>query len=148
MALLDIFKKKKESESEKIARKHRVRQLAEVEAKKKEKTEDVSKEKKAEKKAKTKAVVLSSSKVLIKPRITEKATYLNEANIHVFEIASGANKIMVRQAMKKVYGVLPERINIINIPAKKKFVRGKYSAKAGYKKALVYLKKGDKIETN
>ncbi|MFA4890362.1 MAG: 50S ribosomal protein L23 [Candidatus Paceibacterota bacterium] len=147
MALLDVFKKKKESESEKFARKHKVRQLAEDEAKKKEKTEDDSKEKKVDKKAAKKAVDLSSSKVLIKPHVTEKATYLNEANVHVFKIASNANKIMVRQAVKKIYGVLPERINIINIPDKKKFVRGKRGAKAGYKKALVYLKKGDKIET-
>jgi large subunit ribosomal protein L23 len=148
MALLDVFKKKKESESEKFARKHKVRQLAEDEAKKKEKTEDVSKGKKARKKDKTKAVDLSSSKILIRPRVTEKATYLNEANAYVFEIAPGANKILVRQAVKKNYGVLPERINIINIHAKKKFSRGRHGVKAGYKKAIVYLKKGDKIETN
>ena len=144
MALLDVFKKKKESESEKFARKHK----EQAEAKKKEKTESDSKEKKSEKKAKTKVVDLSSSKILIKPRVTEKATHLNEANVHVFEIASGANKISVRQAVKKAYGVLPERINIINIHARKKFSRGKYGTKAGYKKAVVYLKKGDKIETN
>lgn len=139
MALLDVFKKKKGSESDKFARKHK----EQAEAKKKEKTESDSKEKKAA----TKSVDLSSSKILIKPHVTEKATYPNEANVHVFKIASKANKIMVRQAVKKIYGVLPERINIVNIPAKKKFVRGKYGAKAGYKKAIVYLKKGDKIET-
>ena len=140
MALLDIFKKKKESESEKIARKHK-----EQAAKNKEKTEDDSKE---DKKTAKKAVDLSSSKVLIKPRVTEKAAYLNEANAYVFEIAPGANKISVRQAVKKAYGVLPERINIINIHAKKKITRGRRSTKTGYKKAVVYLKKGDKIETN
>lgn len=132
MALLDVFKKRKGSDSEKFARKHKEQAEANKE----------------EKKAKTKAVDLPSSKILIKPHVTEKATYLNEANVHVFEIDPNANKISVRQAVKKVYGVLPEKINIVNIHARTKFSRGRYGTKAGYKKAVVYLKKGDKIETN
>ena len=43
-------------------------------------------------------------------------------------------------------GFEPIKIRIINVPLKKRIVRGKVGIKSGYKKALVYLKESDKIE--
>ncbi|KKT21258.1 MAG: 50S ribosomal protein L23 [Parcubacteria group bacterium GW2011_GWB1_43_8] len=52
---------------------------------------------------------------------------------------------MVRQAVKKQYNVEPTKVRIINIPGKTVFIRRRQAQKSGYKKAIVYLKKGDKI---
>ena len=79
------------------------------------------------------------------PHITEKATFLGEKNAYVFKVEPEFNKIMVRQAMKKQYNVEPAKVRIINIPGKTVFIRRRRAQKAGYKKAVVYLKKGDKI---
>ena len=79
------------------------------------------------------------------PHITEKATFLGEKNAYVFKIEPEFNKIMVRQAVKKQYNVEPRKVRIINIPGKMVFIRRRQAQKAGYKKAIVYLKKGEKI---
>jgi len=79
------------------------------------------------------------------PHITEKATFLGEKNAYVFKIEPEFNKIMVRQAVKKQYNVEPTKVRIINIPGKTVFIRRRQAQKSGYKKAIVYLKKGDKI---
>lgn len=79
------------------------------------------------------------------PHITEKASLLGENNGYVFKVGPEFNKIMVRQAVKKQYNVEPTKIRIINIPGKMVFIRRRQAQKAGYKKAIVYLKKGEKI---
>lgn len=82
------------------------------------------------------------------PHITEKATFLNEKNAYVFKVEPKFNKIMVRQAVKKQYNVEPSKVRIINIPGKMVFIKRRQAQKASYKKAIVYLKKGDKITTS
>jgi len=84
--------------------------------------------------------------ILIRPRITEKATMQQEHNVYVFEIHAGAQKKDVTAAIVETYKVTPVRINITKNPAKQVFVRGKRGATAAVKKAYVYLKDGDKIE--
>lgn len=79
------------------------------------------------------------------PHITEKATFLGEKNAYVFKVEPKFNKIMVRQAVKKQYNVEPSKVRIINIPGKMVFIRRRRAQKDGYKKAIVYLKKGEKI---
>jgi large subunit ribosomal protein L23 len=86
------------------------------------------------------------SKVLVRPRITEKANKVAESNVHTFEVVPSATKSQVESAVKAFYKVNPVKINIVKNPAKQIFVRGKKGVKAGVKKAYVYLKKGDKIE--
>jgi len=84
--------------------------------------------------------------VIIRPRITEKATLLTESNVHAFEVAPSATKKEVAETIKAFYKVVPIKISIVKNPAKKLFIRGKKGGKAGVKKAYVYLKKGDKLE--
>lgn len=84
--------------------------------------------------------------ILLRPRITEKASFVMESNVHTFEVASNATKKQVTEAIKAFYKVMPLKINIVKNPKKEVFVRGKKGIKAGVKKAYVYLKKGDKIE--
>lgn len=84
--------------------------------------------------------------VLIRPRITEKATLVLESNVYTFEVASKATKGQVEEAVKVFYKVNPIKIRMTKNPEKKVFVKGKKGVKAGVKKAYVYLKKGDKLE--
>jgi len=84
--------------------------------------------------------------IISRPRVTEKASFVAEANIHTFEVASSATKKEVAEAIKIFYKVIPIKVNIVKNPAKKVFIRGKKGRKAGVKKAYVYLKKGDKLE--
>ena len=92
---------------------------------------------------------LELNMVLIRPHITEKATTLSEKNVYAFEIAHKANKMQVRQAIEKFYKVKPVKVAVImGIPKTMKNPRtGRVQVKkTAIKKALVYLKKGDKIE--
>jgi len=84
--------------------------------------------------------------VLLRPRITEKATRSVESSVYVFEIAPKANKKDVAQAVKEQYKVTPVKVTTVTTPAKRTVVRGKRGTKASFKKAYIYLKKGDKIE--
>lgn len=88
----------------------------------------------------------SFAKFIRKPRITEKAGIAGESNVYTFEVEKTATKGKIKQAVKELYKVIPVKVNIVNLPAKKVFVRGKFGSQAGVKKALVFLKKGDKIE--
>jgi large subunit ribosomal protein L23 len=83
---------------------------------------------------------------LLRPRITEKANLLAGENVHAFEVAPGATKQEVAEAVRAFYKVTPVKVRIVKNPAKEVFVRGKKGVKAGVKKAYVYLKEGDKIE--
>lgn len=84
--------------------------------------------------------------ILIRPRITEKASLVLENNVYTFEVAPDATKNQIEGAIKIFYKVNPVKIRIVKNPAKKVFLRGKKGVKAGVKKAYVYLKRGDKIE--
>lgn len=92
------------------------------------------------------AVSTGTSSVLLRPRVTEKSSMLSEKGSYVFEVNDRANKHEIFEAIKTVYGVTPIRVNIVNLPAKRVFSRGKAGMKSGVKKAIVYLKSGDKIE--
>ena len=70
-----------------------------------------------------------------------------EAPPTTFEIDPKATKVLVGKAFIEKYKVNPVKISTVTIPAKNVFVRGKKGKKSGYKKAYIYLKKGDKIET-
>ena len=88
----------------------------------------------------------NSSSILIRPHITEKATIRAESSVYVFEVNSKSNKSDVLKAFNEKYKVSPLKISTVTIPAKNVFVRGKRGKKSGYKKAYIYLRKGDKLE--
>ncbi len=90
--------------------------------------------------------------IIKKPRITEKSGLQAEGangtggGVYTFEVTAEANKKNIAKAVKELYKVTPVKVNITNLPAKKIFSRGKIGRKSGVRKAVVYLKKGDKIE--
>ncbi len=84
--------------------------------------------------------------VLVQPRISEKAGKLVAGNKYVFKVAKSANKISVKKAVETAYQVKVVMVNMINIKGKTKNY-GRVSGKtSGFKKAVVTLKDGDKIE--
>ena len=84
--------------------------------------------------------------VIKRPRITEKSGIRAESqNVYTFEVIKDATKTSVKEAIKELYKVTPIKINIVNLPAKNIVSRGKRGVKQSVKKAVVYLKKGDKI---
>ncbi len=83
--------------------------------------------------------------IILKPRVTEKSSILQEEGIYTFNIASNATKQEVKKEVKKIYKVMPVKVNIVNTSPKKVFTRGRWGKKGGVKKAYVFLAKGDKI---
>ena len=88
---------------------------------------------------------MNNLKLIKKPRITEKASFSTEKNVFVFNVSPDANKTEIKKAFFKLYKVKPVKVNILAIPRKKVFVRGKEGMIGGGKKALVYLKKEEAI---
>lgn len=84
--------------------------------------------------------------VIISPRITEKAAYGGSVNMYTFNVNPTANKTQIARAIKAIYGVVPAEVNTIVSKAKNVFVRGRWGKTAKSKKALVFLREGDKIE--
>ena len=80
-----------------------------------------------------------------KPIISEKSVTLGETGRYIFEVDSKANKNMIAQAVKELFGVTATDVNVINQKGKVKRVkRGSYK-RGDVKKAIVTLKAGDKI---
>lgn len=88
---------------------------------------------------------VSKTGVLIAPRMTEKASLQSSANAYTFIVAKDATKLTVAAAIKKEYKVTPKAINIVNLPDRNVFTRGRFGVQSGMKKAVVFLKKGDTI---
>jgi len=86
--------------------------------------------------------------IISRPRITEKATMLatRELPVYTFEVAPRATKSMVASAVKDFYKVTPVKIRICNIPRKSVTTRQGVGMKKAVRKALVTLKKGEKLE--
>jgi large subunit ribosomal protein L23 len=84
--------------------------------------------------------------VLRRPVITEKSTELQTANKYAFEIAAGANKPMIKQAVESAFKVKVTGVNVITMKGKMRRVGRKMVMTAPWKKAIVTLRPGDKIE--
>lgn len=84
--------------------------------------------------------------VLRKPLVTEKNTVLQEQGKYAFEIARGANKNQVRQAVEKAFGVKVTAVNMMSVSGKMRRVGRREVMTSPWKKAVVTLKPGDKIE--
>lgn len=111
----------------------------------------VKAEKKLEKKSKKKEVTEVKlgpvkSDVIIEPWITEKSHESMAENKYIFRVKQDADKKKIKSAIEGLYSVKVIGVNIINIPAKKRMYGRHEGTKSGYKKAIVKLKEGDKIE--
>lgn len=85
-------------------------------------------------------------KNLIRPIITEKVSFLGMYNQYVFEVDPKSNKVEIKKAIEKLYGVKPIKINIINMQGKNVRYGRKMGKLKSWKKAIITLKQEDKID--
>ncbi len=87
--------------------------------------------------------------ILKRPIVTEKSNFQSDMlGQYTFAVDRRANKYQVKHAVEAVFGVTVERVRIINLPAKRarRYGRRDVLRKVGWKKAIVTLKPGDRIE--
>ena len=83
---------------------------------------------------------------ILSPVVTEKSTNLSEQNKIIFKVPSKSNKKNLKKNIEKIFKINVVKINIINKQARKKITKGKKVKIAGYKKAIITLKKGQSID--
>jgi large subunit ribosomal protein L23 len=142
MALFDFLKKRKKEKEEKIKKEKPVKK--EVKEIQREPVSKVKTEKKAPKRPLRKSKV--AYKVLKGPHITEKTTELAGNNQYTFLIYSRTNKNEIKKAVEDLYSVEVTGVNIVRIPPKRRRLGRTPGWKKGYKKAIVRIKEGQKID--
>lgn len=86
------------------------------------------------------------SNVLLKPVVSEKAFMGHDAGKYSFVVAPKANKKIVKNEVERLFKVDVEEIKIIVVKGKVKRVGRVYGKRNDTKKAIVTIKKGQKIE--
>jgi large subunit ribosomal protein L23 len=84
------------------------------------------------------------NKGLIVPRISEKAGFVDRFNQYIFTVYGKLNKIEVRRAVEKMYGVKVAHVNMIQVRGKSRTFGRKVGQRSGFKKAMVTLTKDSK----
>lgn len=86
-------------------------------------------------------------RIIKRSLITEKSTIAkDESNKYVFEVDRGANKIQIGMAVEKVFKVKVMDVHVMNVRGKKKRVGKILGEKRSWKKAVVTLAPGSRIE--
>jgi len=160
MSLFDRFRKKLKKD-EPIPKKKKVvsdekikepKLKQDFESVKKEKTPEQRIEKEIKKQVPKDSIekTVASYKIIKEPRITEKASFLAEQGKYVFEVYINANKIQIKKAIESIYNTKVDKVHIVRLaPKKRRLGRSqgwRHGLKYGSKKAIVTLKKGEKIE--
>jgi large subunit ribosomal protein L23 len=88
--------------------------------------------------------------ILKRPLVTEKVSALNEKGKYGFIVELTANKVEIKAAVEKMYGVNVEKISTLSVMGKLKTRFTKAGVLAGrkpnYKKAIVTLAQGEVID--
>lgn len=81
-------------------------------------------------------------------QVTEKAAIRGEqGNQYFFEVAPSANKLEIRRAVEALYGVKVAAVNTMRYAGKKRRLRNmRYGQRSDWKRAVVTLKPGSKID--
>ncbi len=77
---------------------------------------------------------------------TEKGTAGEPLGKYLFEVSFGANKIQIKQAVEAIYKVKVKAVNTLIAEGKLRRVRQELGKTPSWKKAVVTLKEGQKIE--
>lgn len=85
--------------------------------------------------------------IIKRPLLTEKSSLLKEkGNFYVFEVDKNSSKKMIKKAIEEIFKVHVIKVNTVTMPGKSKRF-GRYISEAKkFKKAIVKLKEGEKIE--
>jgi large subunit ribosomal protein L23 len=85
--------------------------------------------------------------VILRPIVSEKSYALLDQGVYTFLVAPDANKIEIRQAVERIFGVTVLKVNTLNRPGKRKRNRKKqtFGKRADTKRAVVTLAAGQNI---
>jgi large subunit ribosomal protein L23 len=83
--------------------------------------------------------------IVLTPKISEKAIYLAERGIYVFEVPTSANKIEVAKAVEAAFKVNVTDVNMVITKGKLKRFKQVLGRQKDIKKAMIKLKAGQKI---
>lgn len=89
---------------------------------------------------------MNSYEILRRPVITEKNTMLTGQNKYTFEVAQEANKPQIKEAVEKAFKVKVSSVNVIHVPGKMRRAGRRRGMTSSWKKAVVTLEPGNKIE--
>jgi large subunit ribosomal protein L23 len=84
--------------------------------------------------------------IVKRPLITEKNAALQVVGKYAFEVDKRANKMEIKQAVETGFKVNVTKVNVVTIPGKSKRMGRRITMTASWKKAVVTLKPGDKID--
>ncbi len=145
MALLKFFKKKKPASAKATAGKKKAKKVERPREKVEEKIIEkpsvpVQPPQPRKKETGVASLVLKSA------HITEKATDLARKNQYVFKVSSGSSKQEIKKAVEEVYGVNVLKVRSIKVRRKQRRLGRTFGWRKGYRKAIVILKRGQKIE--
>jgi large subunit ribosomal protein L23 len=88
-----------------------------------------------------------AQEIIRRPLVTEKSGQQKETGNHyVFEVRKDANKIEIQKAVEQLFKVKVLQVHTLNVLGKEKRVGRKYGKRPDWKKAVVRLKEGDRIE--
>jgi large subunit ribosomal protein L23 len=91
--------------------------------------------------------MLTAESILRRPIIlTEKSNRLREKNQIIFEVAPTANKIQIRNAVQTLFKVTVVGVNTMRYRGKQRRMGRGYAKLSNWKKAVITLKEGDKIQ--
>lgn len=90
---------------------------------------------------------MNEYQLIKQPRLTEKSAILKDMNNQVvFVVDKSANKIQIKNLVEKAFKVTVLAVRTVNVHGKNKRV-GKFSGRQNdWKKAIITLKEGDKID--
>jgi len=84
--------------------------------------------------------------ILKRPVITEKSTAQQEKSVYTFEVAKSASKQQIKEAVEQAFNVNVVRVNVVTMPSKERGPGRRRSRVSPWKKAVVTIKQGQKIE--
>jgi large subunit ribosomal protein L23 len=84
--------------------------------------------------------------IIIRPVITEKSSRLMEKNQYTFEVHPRANKIQIRNAIQELFKVKVEKVHTIKVHSKLKRMGMFVGKSRSWKKAIVSVQQGQRID--
>ncbi|AEB07430.1 LSU ribosomal protein L23P [Coriobacterium glomerans PW2] len=89
---------------------------------------------------------MDAHSVIVRPIVSEHSYELQEMRKYTFEVAKGASKLQIADAIEELFSVKVVRVNTLSVKPKKKRVRQVAGYTRSWKKAIVTLAEGDSIE--
>jgi large subunit ribosomal protein L23 len=90
--------------------------------------------------------MMNAHQIILRPLITEKNTNLMAYNKYSFEVDRNANKAQIKHAIEEIFNVTVTKVHTMNMRGKMRRRGMQYGYTADWKKAIVTLTEGDRIE--